>query len=66
MELGAADPITGDKKPFFFYPLLAISRQNLTGLYHNFKHGREKNLRNITWLWHTLATLLEYGTVIKF
>ena len=25
MELGTTDPMTGDKKTFFFYPLLAIS-----------------------------------------
>ena len=30
MELGTTAPVTGDKKTFFFYLLLAISQQNLS------------------------------------
>ena len=44
MELGATDPVTGDKKMFFFYSLLAKSLQNLSWLHHNFKHGGKKKL----------------------
>ena len=42
MELGTTAPMTGDKKTFFFYPLLAILHQNLSWLDHNFKYGAEK------------------------
>ena len=42
MELGTTDPMTGDKKKFFFYPLLAISLQKLSWLDRSFKHGCKK------------------------
>ena len=42
MELGTTDPMTSDKKTFIFYPLLAISPQNLPWLDHNSKHGSDK------------------------
>ena len=49
MEFGTTDPMTGDKKKmFFFYPLLAISPQNLAWLDHNFKHGSEKLKYHVT------------------
>ena len=41
MELGTTDPMKGEKETVFFYPLLAISPQNLSWLDHNFKHGDE-------------------------
>ena len=49
MELGNTDPMMGDKKTFLFYPLLAVSPQNLSWLDHNFKHGGEKTWFILFW-----------------